>query len=150
MEPLVKVLQDEDLDVRMNAAWALGAIGDPRAVEPLIKALEDEHLRVRGTAASALIRIDPGWWENSAVKSVIAEVFSALKDEDPTVRSNAAWVLGEIQDPKAVEPLIEALKDENSWVRQSAAGALEKITKEHFGREVAKWEEWLKKQKAGE
>jgi HEAT repeat protein len=36
-------------------------------------------------------------------------------------------VLGEIGDPRAVDPLIEALKDEYSRVRSSAARALGEI-----------------------
>ena len=141
---LIVVLQDQrkDPEVRKNAAEALGKIKDPRVVEPLIAALKDENSGVRRIAAWALGVIqDP-----RAVEPLI----TALKDEYSEVRWHAAWSLGEIQDPRAVEPLIEALKDEDSGVRLSAAWSLEKITKEHFGREVAKWEEWLKKQKAGE
>ena len=80
------------------------------------------------------------------------ELIVVLQDQrkDPEVRKNAAEALGKIKDPRAVEPLITTLKDKDSEVRWHAAEALEKITKEHFGREVAKWEEWLKKQKAGE
>ena len=110
----------------------------------LIVVLQDQRKdpEVRKNAAEALGKIkDP-----RAVEPLI----TALKDEYSGVRWHAAWSLGEIQDPRAVEPLIEALKDEDSGVRLSAAWSLEKITKEHFGREVAKWEEWLKKQKAGE
>jgi len=142
VEPLIEALKDKDFRVRWNAAEALGEIGDPKAVKPLIAALKDKDSTVRLYAAEALGKIkDP-----RAVEPLI----TALKDEYSEVRWHAAWSLGEIQDPRAVEPLIEALKDEDSGVRLSAAWSLEKITKEHFGREVAKWEEWLKKQKAGE
>ena len=40
LEPLIKVLEDKNSDVRYSAAYALGKIGDKRAVEPLIKALK--------------------------------------------------------------------------------------------------------------
>jgi len=40
---------------------------------------------------------------------------------------NAAKALGEIKNPKAVEPLIVALKDENPGVREEAAKALVQI-----------------------
>jgi len=50
-----------------------------------------------------------------------------LKREKPEVRKEAAVILGEVKDKKAVDPLIQALKDEDSGVRKSAAEALGKI-----------------------
>jgi HEAT repeat protein len=40
--------------VRKQAAWALGAIGDSRAVQGLMKALKDTDAGVRKQAAWAL------------------------------------------------------------------------------------------------
>jgi len=58
----------------MGAAFALGRIGDSRAVNPLIDALKDEDRWVREAAAEALASIrDPG-----AVNPLIDD----LKDED--------------------------------------------------------------------
>ena len=53
----------------------------------------------------------------------------ALGDEDWRVRMEAALVLGNIGDPRAVEPLIQALGDKSGSVRRVAAGALGKILK---------------------
>jgi HEAT repeat protein len=47
--------------------------------------------------------------------------------KDEGVRQAAARALGEIKDPRAVEPLSAALKDERFSVRQAAAEALGKI-----------------------
>ena len=47
--------------------------------------------------------------------------------KDWEVRWDAARALGEIKDPRAVEPLSAALKDERFSVRQAAAEALGKI-----------------------
>ena len=47
-----------------------------------------------------------------------------LKDNDSTVRWQAAQDLGETGDARAVEPLIEALKDENGAVRLEATCSL--------------------------
>ena len=41
--------------------------------------------------------------------------------------AGAAEALGEIKDPRAVEPLIAALEDENADVKNSAAKTLAKI-----------------------
>ncbi|HOO53558.1 MAG TPA: HEAT repeat domain-containing protein [Methanothrix sp.] len=50
-----------------------------------------------------------------------------LKDENSSVRENAAVALGEIGDPRAVNPLIETLEDEDWGVRYWAAQALGEI-----------------------
>ena len=47
-----------------------------------------------------------------------------LKAEESLARARAAYALGMIHDPRAVEPLIAALKDESFSVRASAAYAL--------------------------
>jgi len=53
-EPLIKLLGDNDWNVREAAARALGKIGDVRAVEPLIKLLGDRYQPVCKAAALAL------------------------------------------------------------------------------------------------
>ncbi|MCZ6679389.1 MAG: HEAT repeat domain-containing protein [Candidatus Poribacteria bacterium] len=55
---LIKVLAvDPVVDVRLNAAKALGKIGDPVGVPALTEALKDEHRDVRKWAANGLRRI---------------------------------------------------------------------------------------------
>ena len=73
-------------------------------------------------------------------------VAAALKDEDGSVRWEAAEALGKIKDPRAVEPLIAALKDEVSGVRESAAEALRKITGKDF-KNPEEWRNWWEQNK---
>jgi HEAT repeat protein len=47
-----------DSDVNYHAAWALGQIGDARAIGPLIGALEDEAPLMRVSAIQALEALD--------------------------------------------------------------------------------------------
>jgi len=47
-------MQDSQVAVRRQAAWALGAIGDGRATPVLTTALNDEDRQVRKQAAWAL------------------------------------------------------------------------------------------------
>jgi HEAT repeat protein len=54
VEPLIAALSDNRVNVRVNAATALGRISDLRTIEPLIKALEDDSWFVRQKAAWAL------------------------------------------------------------------------------------------------
>jgi HEAT repeat protein len=51
---LIGALSDSAAGVRKQAAWALGAIGDGRAVNALTKSLKDTDAGVRKQAAWAL------------------------------------------------------------------------------------------------
>ena len=101
---------------RRNAAWALGAIDDRRAVEPLVQTLRDREPAVREQAAWALGAID----DSAAVQPLVG----SLKDDDYRVRKQSAWALGAIDDNRAVEPLVGALADQQADVREQAAWAL--------------------------
>ncbi|SNQ59693.1 HEAT repeat domain-containing protein [Candidatus Methanoperedens nitratireducens] len=57
VEPLIQILKDENKDIRMRAAWALGYIMDERAVKPLSQALKDENLDVRNEAKWSLTKL---------------------------------------------------------------------------------------------
>jgi HEAT repeat protein len=119
VEPLIAALKDADAKVRFYAAGALAKLNDPRAVEPLIATLRDADSTVNSGAALALRDIGA-----PAVQPLMA----ALKDENPEVRRRVAWVLGDIKDPRAVEPLIAALEDDaDSIVRWNSATALQEI-----------------------
>jgi len=88
--PLIAALQDEDANVRKWAAFALGEIGDPRAVEPLIEALQDEHWEVRGYAAWSLGRFGDS-------KAIDPLTYAASSDEEEMVREAAAEALEKIK-----------------------------------------------------
>ncbi len=57
VEPLVKCLDSEDTRVQANAAYALGKIGDDRAIQPLINHLAKADLEMRSRISDALIKI---------------------------------------------------------------------------------------------
>jgi hypothetical protein len=110
---LTSELKDANWAVRLNAAFELGQLKDPRTVEPLVAALRDADADMRRTAATALGEIK----SPLAVEPLIA----LLKDSEAQVRYSAVAALGEIADPGAVEPLIPVLKDTEANVRQNAA-----------------------------
>lgn len=116
VEPLIEVLKDENAVVRAEAASVLGMIGDPRAVEPLINTLGDEYARLH--AAVSLGKIG---------ESAVASLIGVVSDEDAIVRALTAHALGEIGDPRAVDPLRQLLDDSDESVRDIAAHALEAI-----------------------
>jgi HEAT repeat protein len=114
--PVVTALKNPAWIARRNAAWALGAFDDERAVSALIEALRDPEAPVREQVAWALGALDA----NAAVPALMA----ALRDADARVRRQVAWALGAIGDRRAVDALIPALKDEDPGVRRQAAWAI--------------------------
>jgi hypothetical protein len=50
--------------------------------------------------------------EPEITDEVVVQI-AALKDEYPAIRAEAAKALGELKDPRAVDPLIEALRDDD-------------------------------------
>ena len=119
VDPLIALLMDDDSDVRIHAATALGWIGGHDAVQPLIVALKDENPYVRRYAARALC------WVVDA--SAIDDLIEALKDEDNYVRQYTARALGWSQDQRATRPLLELLNDPNADVREYAGIALDDL-----------------------
>lgn len=92
---LVKALGDKGWDVKANAAWALGEIGDASTVPALIDALGDEDEEVRLRAAEALGKIG----DASAVPALIGR----LGDEDWDVMAAAAEALEKIGPRNAAD-----------------------------------------------
>jgi HEAT repeat protein len=103
VEPVVRLLGDEDADVRGFAAAILGTLREPQAVAPLIAALGDADVNVRHAAASALGRI--------GAKEAVPPLIEALSTE-PWLQYPAISALGEIGDPRATPALVSLLDDE--------------------------------------
>jgi HEAT repeat protein len=119
VDPLTALLMDDDADVRVHAATALGWVGGPDAVQPLLVALQDAEPLVRRYAARALCWVV----DDTAVEGLI----TALQDEDTYVRSYAARALGWSQDTRAILPLQTLLEDSSGDVRKYAITALEDL-----------------------
>lgn len=141
---LIRIVEDGDDSRRVQAAVGLlEQIGDERAIEPLAKALDGSGLFVRHAIVDALSAFGP-----KAIDAVAPLLESA------SLRDEAARVLGETGDPRAVailiehlaqgtrhgavkalaklgpvaiDPLIEALDHENARVAAQAARALAHI-----------------------
>jgi HEAT repeat protein/cyclophilin family peptidyl-prolyl cis-trans isomerase len=76
VEPLVRVLDDPDPEVRQMAAFALGLIGDRSARDPLIAKLADPSPLMKGSAAEALGLIgDPAAAE--PIGRMVAEIIAS-------------------------------------------------------------------------
>jgi hypothetical protein len=166
---LIKVMTQRNLDIRSNAAIALGSMGEA-AVGPLIQSLKNENTGLSSTLYSyvAFEAIgEPAYGpliqtlKSSNIKDVYfiqrvvltlekikdqrlnAFLIQTLKDPNANVRKKSAELLGDKKDPTAVELLISAIKDPDQSVRNAAREALEKMGKfeETFG--TGKPKEWL-------
>jgi HEAT repeat protein len=124
---LVPRLGDEDLDVRIGAANAIGRYGD--AARPAVPALAafvsrgDVEARVAVLQALEAIGTD--------ASPALPAVARALADEDPRVRAEAARVLGRFG--RLAAPYIPALRrlavDPDPGVRRAGSAAILSITR---------------------
>ena len=64
MEPLIDALWDDDARVRLKAAWALGMLGDPRALGPLQKLYRIEREDARDIIQEAMEMIKKAMADN--------------------------------------------------------------------------------------
>lgn len=58
----------------------------------------------------------------------VRRLLGSLNDNNPDIRLNAAFALGEVDQPSIVGPLIRAVKDRDSGVREEAVNALRKTS----------------------
>jgi HEAT repeat protein len=144
-------LSSLDPDVRLHAANLLAGTEPVEGADPLISAIGDENWRVRRIAVSALTRRKTADMiaavlqalrddhRNFSVLSSAIELLAAsdvdvvepllelLRYPDPDLRLQAALVLGERGDSRAIGGLIEALADPDENLRFHAIEALGKL-----------------------
>ena len=121
---LIETLHDASAPARLNAVYALGAVGEP-AIDPLIETL-------RGTAEPAEITEEPILTHAAYALSAIGEsavpALASVLNGDAAwwVRATAADTLGDIGKPaaEAVFALVHALDDPSEWVRRNSVNAL--------------------------
>ena len=97
-----------------------------RSLYPLIGGLmTDERMRVR-LGISALVETLAKEDSDNIARS-IQSIAALLKDQNPTIRGDAAYLLGIIGQRKAIPFLVEAADDDNPGVREIAREAIEEI-----------------------
>jgi len=87
-------------------------------IDRIIELIGNEQFSIRMAAIKEL---------NDIGEKAVPALLQALCQGLWYTRECAAQVLGNIGDPRAVEPLIACLKDDNVGVRRSAAAALSKM-----------------------
>jgi HEAT repeat protein len=147
---LVPLLDDRSLAVRLDAAKALGRLGQPGAVAPLLGAVRGRHPIPVDVVADAIEQIrdcpvsllrqcmlDP----SASARSVGAELLGRLHvldaigdlidvlegDPAPHVRVRAARALGRLESPRAIRPLLACLESGTPALRAETASALGRL-----------------------
>ena len=114
---LLTVLEtDANIQVRHNAAIALGKLGNKKAFEALKVALHDSNSYIRSAAAIALGELGD--------KNAVGILCKAIKDKDASVSSQAAFSLAKISDKSITDFLINLLQHERDYVRFNALSVL--------------------------
>jgi HEAT repeat protein len=114
----IAALRDEDWAVREEAATALGALRDARAVGPLVQLLGDDDRAVREATMQALTAIG---------EDAVPALGRCLEGSNLTVQESAAAILATIGDDRVVDALIAALASTDWIVRMHAAKGLGRI-----------------------
>jgi len=146
--PLIKkVLNDEMLQVRSMAVFALGIKQTEECYPILVKLLEsDEDYGIRADAAGAL-----GYLEDGRAFQPLCRAF--YEDTEWLVRFSAAVALGNLKDIRAQSVLLEALKSPETVVQQAAIAALGEIGAVDAVENIlafAAHEDWLIRQRLAE
>lgn len=152
VEPLIRLLDDDDMRVASTACVCLGRIGDPRALGPIITFARSDRCSgyerrdvldaIREIGGSAVPMLVPYLGEErfgigelaaelieTSVTAAVEQLVAAL-DERPELRSHVIPLLGQCRDPRVVVPLISVLDAELPDVRYIACNALAEIADE--------------------
>jgi HEAT repeat protein len=121
VEALTQILQGTELSLTVMAAWALGRIGDARAVEALRGGLNSEYRSIRAHCSRALGSLDD--------KSIAPELLQRLEVETDTGLQMAyASALGSLGMKEAIPAIITLMHTvENEGARLELALSLARI-----------------------
>ncbi len=165
---LKKALGDRDWQVRLMAAESLCEIGTDEAVREACRAVTDKKSEVAVEVLDMLSQFEVAKFTNYIMKGLYSkfaivraktlEVLAGqvdrklvrkftdlVKDPDERVRKAAIAALKWVQSRSAVEDLIKDIKSGSDAEKQYLSEALKALTKEDFGTDHAKWEEWWNK-----
>jgi HEAT repeat protein len=124
---LLQALDSENSNCRKGAANVLGHIRDKRATMPLCRMLKNKNRSERISALEALEKI--------ADKMSFDYIASLLRDRDKDIRRLSVKALGKIGDVKAVISLVNILKKDKD-ARQYTCEAIEEIFRKKITKDL--------------
>jgi len=118
---IMKVIDDDNLQIRSMAVFALGLKPTEACLPTLVRILETEQdYGIRADAAGAL-----GYLRDRRAFEPLLRAF--YEDVEWLVRFSAAVSLGNLGDPRAFDALISALDSNEPVLQQAAIAALGEI-----------------------
>jgi HEAT repeat protein len=113
-------LSDADRLVRVEALYALGAIGGDAAINGLVQGLQDEDELSRRVAAEILAVVGG---EGHAL------LREAVQSDDMYIRRAAAFGLGKVDEPWAIQIVDRMRREDDEWfVRSAATEVMDRLT----------------------
>ena len=124
----VQALEDKDIEVRRNAIYILGKIGDKRAIEQMLKIAKTDHRRMyRDNFTGFDVTISDLTRKAlfQGIKDMPSEPFiSLLNSSDVIHRSIGVEALGRISDIDSEVLLLRFINDSDFRIRKAAVKAL--------------------------
>src|SRR5207247_2574494 len=148
--PLAALVRDPEPKVRLEVVRALRELRDLSAVPALVSSMQDGDAQIREEGLGALVEIyaerdrsDPvdrflqvfsDEYDRASVPpytnvdpSVYRALATALRDEQKSIREEAAYAIGILDGRTEIRALVAALPDPEAKVRAAAATSIGKI-----------------------
>ncbi len=115
---LLQALNDADCLVRAEAVHALGQWGGEQVLDGLVQGLQDAEELPRRVAAESLALLG---------NEGVALLQEAVQNDDIYIRRAAIYGLGQVNEPWAMERIIQVFRQDGEWfVRSAASEVMEK------------------------
>lgn len=140
--PFVSVrTSSSDIEARFWATHALGELRYPEAANVLVPRLFDDDASVRRIARRAAFSLVSAGPAGAPILQGLDNITRNPEHPIPD-RTLAIETMGEIRSGAMVPPLIAVLADPSDEIGDAARRALLMITRQDFGRDPRRWQEW--------
>ena len=116
-----RMVDDEEIHVRLEAASTLMKTGDEEGIEFLQNMVNDDNLAYRLETVIILGEIG-----SKASLQILRNVLLD-NEQNPEIRSAAAWSIGELRQPESIEILMQSFDEVDEIIKVEAARSLAKL-----------------------